>query len=143
MNIEKANELVGGYLGWLGIEIKTDTAGIDNGKRWIEIKTPFLLTNRDLIEVYISETESGFELCDDGLVLNELELAGLDLKDPKFVRILTEQLNSSGVVREADVNGFGDHLRKFTTSETFPRAFHEFIQCILALDALSVVNRFR
>lgn len=143
MNIEKANELVDGYLGWLGSEIKTDVAGIDNGKRWIEIKTPFLLTNRDLIEVYISETESGFELCDDGLALNELELAGVDLSDEKIRQAILEQLNSSGVVRKVDTNGFGNHLRKSCTAENFPRAFHEFIQCILALDALSVVNGLR
>lgn len=138
MNLEKANELVGGYLGWLGGEIK---AGIISSTEWLQIGTPYLLTNRDLIDVYVRETETGFELCDDGLTLNELSLAGLDLENPKFVRVLTEQMNSSGVkLVKGDLN---EYLRKSTTAEKFPQAFHEFIQCILALDALSVVNKLR
>lgn len=141
MNLEKANELIGGYLGWLRGEIKENTDGIISNNEWIGISTPFLLANRDLIDIYIRETESGFELCDDGLALNELELAGITLEDPKFVRVLTEQVNSSGVrLIHIDVNKY---LRKSCTAETFPRAFHEFIQCILALDALCVVNRLR
>lgn len=140
MNLEKANELVDGYLVWFRGEIKENTDGIISNGEWIGISTPFLLANRDLIDVYIRETKSGFELCDDGLALNELELAGFDLSDEKIRQVILEQLNSSGVVRKVDTNGFGDHLRKSCTAETFPRAFHEFIQCILALDALCVVN---
>lgn len=137
MNLEKANELVVDYCEWYKYSF---SISIIAGEEWKVIQTPFLFTNRDLIDIHVRQTETQIELSDDGSALVEIELAGVSLEDPKLIRILTEQMNGSGVFLGGENK---NELRKLCTAETFPRAFHEFIQCILALDALSVVNRLR
>lgn len=140
MNLEKANELVGGYLSYLKNIFEVFEVS-DINVNWIDIGTPFLDSRRDYIDISIGKISDGaFVLTDTGTTLSNLELAGLYLSDDKFKRVVTEQLNCSGVLLGGPDK---TELRKSFTAETFPQAFHEFIQCILALDALSVVNRLR
>jgi len=143
MNLEKANELVGTYKEHLNKEITVSRLA---NPAWQEIKTPFLLNNRDLISISVSEWGGCISLSDDGVVLNEMELAGIDTDDDSD-KIINEILLGFGVkidtVSDALNGTFNSQLLKTCTPETFPQAFHEFIQCILALDALSVVNRLK
>lgn len=96
-----------------------------------EITLPFLNRRRSCIQVYVSRTESGLMVSDEGETIGDLRFCGLDID----TNVRRDMLNR--ILRSFSVKLVGkDELRVYTSEEELPDYINELAQCMLAVDRM-------
>ncbi len=131
MNRINCEQLVLAYADWL--KTKFTTKDVDGA---CEITTPFLDRHNDRLQIYVTQTERGLRLTDDGYILNDLEMCGCRIESPKRRSILHVTLAGFGVQEK---NG---ELFVEASIEDFPRKKHALVQAMIAVnDMFLTVNK--
>ena len=122
--------LIDSYLDWLKQKINYKEI---NG--FFEVSTPFINHINDQIVFYIKRDDRDrIYITDDGDTLNNLEMAGVDIKSAARQRELQVILNGFGVSLK------GNQLTTIATASTFPIRKHNFIQAMLSVDDLAILS---
>jgi hypothetical protein len=122
--------LVKDYVNWLKSELTiSEESGI------YEITTPFLDRHNDHLQIYLRPENGHFVLTDDGYILTDLEMSGVDISTPKRRQVLDTILKGFGVRRE------GDELRVEAQPDDLPRRKHALIQAMLAINDMFVMGQ--
>ena len=96
-----------------------------------EITLPFLNRRRSCIQVFVSRTDSGLLISDEGETIGDLRFCGLDI-DTNARR---EMLNR--ILRSFSVKLVGkDELQVLTSEEDLPDYMNELALCMLAVDRM-------
>lgn len=119
-------KIVSDYLKW--IKDNTIVKSISEGKV-CGIITPFLDRNNDHLEIYITKSDSGYILTDDGFTLADLKMSGVNLNSPKREKIFETILKGFGVKF-----GERDDLYVEANSSNLPQKKHYLLQAILAVN---------
>ena len=72
--IKEVRILLDSYYRWL----RKQTA-LRELKDWIEITTPYLDRHNDCLQIYVRRVNGGFELTDDGHIIEDLEHSGCNI----------------------------------------------------------------
>lgn len=118
-------ELINNYIEWFKDKIKLKE--IDN---FLTIQTPFLDTNNDHIVIYIEQNDDDIILSDDGYYINNLEQNGIILNKKRNEMI-------SKICYQYGIAQVGDELCIKTKKNVYPKAMHNLLQGIIAIDDLS------
>jgi len=126
------NYFIDDYLNWLKTNITAEK--LENGI--IEITTPFLDRNNDCTQIYVEEKDDNKILLSDyGYIINELIMLGIDLSSPKRKEIIRTILNRFGVKLVDDAITIECKISEY------PKAKHNLLQAMLAIDDLFYVSR--
>lgn len=93
MDKSKPFDFIENYLSWIRSNSSQKRIGA-----FEEITTPFVDSHNDHIQFYISRSQHGFILTDDGYTLNDLEMCGCDIKSKKrreYIQQISESLGVS------------------------------------------------
>lgn len=121
------------YLKWLNdniIEIKKGDC--------VEITTPFLDRHNDWLQIFIEEINGQVYITDDGYIVDDLKMCGVDLTTPNRKALLTNMINGYGV-KLSDKN----ELYVNADPNTFAQKKHALIQCMIAVNDLYVTSNSR
>ncbi len=125
---KECEQLVQRYVDWL----KRDLS-VKKIEKYCELTTPFLDRHNDHIRVYADKKDGTIELSDDGYILTDLEMSGLDINSEKRKKVLQTILNGYGVKRrdkelvvEAGENNLGERI-------------HMLVQAMLAINDMFVM----
>lgn len=118
--------LMENYRAWL----KEKTVVRDVNGSWVEITTPYLDRNNDLLQIYARQSNGGYLLTDDSYIIHDLEASGCSLGTQKRQDLLKMTLNGFGV----KLNDAALEIQ--ATPETFPLRKHNLIQAMLAVNDL-------
>jgi len=129
--IGECEAIIREYLTWL----KTGLSVAKVGDGVCEITTPFLDRHNDHLQIYLFQENGNYVLSDDGYILSNLEMSGVDLSSPKRQRILKTILQGFGV---SVVEGA---LRVEVHRSNLPRRKHNLIQAMLAVNDMFVMAR--
>lgn len=121
-------KLVQRYTDWIRDYSETNTYE----DKVCEITLPFLNRRRSCIQVYVSRTESGLMVSDEGETIGDLRFCGFDIDDTETRRRTLESLLRSFSVK---LEG-KDELRVYTSEEELPDYMNELAQCMLAVDRM-------
>jgi hypothetical protein len=124
--IDEVRTLIDQYTDWL----RDSTTVRQIAGEWVEITTPYLDRNNDMIQIFAKRSGNGFLLSDGGNTIQELENSGCSLGTPKRQELLHLTLNGFGV-RIKD-----DEIYAESPSIDFSRRKHCLIQAILAVSDL-------
>jgi len=127
--ISECDAIIREYLAWL----KTGLSVAEIGDGVCEITTPFLDRHNDHLQIYLLQENGNYVLTDDGYILSNLEMSGMDLSSPKRQRILKTILQGFGV---SVVEGA---LRVEAQRSNLPRRKHNLIQAMLAVNDMFVM----
>ncbi len=124
------DELIRQYIDWLEQGMRVQRLdGV------CEIVTPFLDRHNDPLALYLSEESGRYVLSDDGYVLGDLVMSGVDTSGDRRARILDTILTGFGVD-----NADGE-LRVEAGPDNLGDAQHRLIQAMLAVNDLFVLGR--
>lgn len=90
---QEIDKLMQSYWAWL--KDSTDLNNIDEG--CISITTPFLDRHNDNYQIYISKKGDGYELTDDGYIIDDLMMSGCDVSSGKRKEFLDTIIRSYGI----------------------------------------------
>ncbi|MBI4288519.1 MAG: DUF1828 domain-containing protein [Chloroflexi bacterium] len=113
------------YADWVRQRIKVQNIG-----DVCVLTTPFLDKHRDLLQIYVERTDSGLLLSDDGYILRDLQMSGLELDTERRKELLHHILLSFGVTIK------GEELQAVASEKTFAQKKHDFVQAMLAISSL-------
>ncbi|KPV43183.1 DUF1829 domain-containing protein [Alicyclobacillus ferrooxydans] len=120
------------YFEWL----KERTKFVDL-KNAVEITTPLIDRHNDFLQIYAIKNGNSLRLTDNGYILSDLEMSGIDVKSsPRRREMLTVILNRHGVSLTVD-----DELCIDATFETFPQHKHMLLQAMLAINDMFMTSR--
>ena len=124
------HSIVDEYLEWLrqGIEVYEE-----NGV--CEITTPFLDRHNDHLAVFVTEADGRYTLSDDGYILADLQMAGVDITTEHRQEVITSTLRGFGVMNR------DESLVVECQRRDLPRAKHNLLQAMLALNELYVTSK--
>ncbi len=126
------DELVDSYMRWLRERITVaDVGGV------CEITTPFLDRHNDHLQIYVKRTREGLLLTDDGYILSDLEMSGVDVTAERRRELVGTVLAGFGVREEN-----GELIVEASEGE-FPRGKHNLVQAMMAVNDLFVTARPR
>ena len=94
------------------------------------ITSPFLDRHHDYLQIYVQRNDSGLLLSDDGYVLRDLRISGLDLNTERRQEALDQ------IIRPFGVRLTGDELQVVATERDFAQKKHDLIQAMLAVGDL-------
>lgn len=123
---DEIERMMNGYFRWL--KDKTQLKQIKQD--WVEITTPHLDRHNDCLQIYVRREENGFELTDDGYIINDLTSSGCSLDSPKRQEMLKTALAGFGIQLQ------GDQLITHATPENFSLKKHNITQAMLAVNDL-------
>jgi len=126
------NALIDEYLKWLRSQITVSE--LDGA---CEITTPFLDRHNDYLQIYVLQDGDEYILTDDGYILSDLRMSGVDLNTEKRQRVLTTMLHGFGV---ENVNG---RLQVKASSKSLAQKKHALLQAMLAVNDLFLVAQSR
>jgi|SRR5690625_542158 len=116
---------------------------LENFNGFIEITTPFVDMHHDFIQLYfIRESDNNFIITDDGHILNELAMLGIDIKNSKKRSgFFQTSLNIFGV----KYNEKTDELFViFSNVRDYPEQQDRLIQCLLRISGMcSYIQQLR
>ena len=124
MSVLECERLAQEYAKWLFNDTKVEAIG-----EVCVITTPFVDHHRDLLQIYVRRTDSGLLISDDGYVIRDLRINGMELTERRGQAL-------SGIVRTLGVERQGDELHISTPVEKYPQAKHSLIQAMLAVGDL-------
>ena len=90
--IEEVQELMDQYWSWL-----RDQTSLRTVDGWVEVTTPYLDRHNDHLQIYARRHDGGWELTDDGYVIDDLEQSGCKIDSPKRKAMLSSTLAGFGV----------------------------------------------
>ena len=128
MNTIDYEALIDRYLAWL--KEKLCVREVDGT---CEITTPFLDRHNDSLQIYVRPADAGLLLTDDGHVLRDLTLSGLEFNTERRKKELQAILNGFGVIQ------IGDELTVEASEEDFGRKKHNLLQAMLAVGDLAAM----
>ncbi|MDN3509992.1 MAG: DUF1828 domain-containing protein [Candidatus Jettenia sp.] len=99
-----------------------------------ELTTPFVDRHNDYLQIYIKATPSGLLLTDDGYIIRDLEISGLEFNTERRKNELYNILNGLGVKLH------GDCLEVEARPDNFPQKKHNLLQAMLAINDLFVLT---
>ena len=123
--ISEVQAMLDGYNSWL----RNNTILRDVGD-CAEITTPFTDRHNDMLQIYVRKIGTGYELSDDGYIIDDLRLSGCNLDSAKRKEILRTELNGLGVQQK------NDRLFVNASAENFASQKHNLIQAMLAVNDL-------
>jgi hypothetical protein len=126
----ECERLVNEYLEWLRRNISVTQMG-----EVCEITTPFLDRHNDHLQIYVRQENGQYVLSDDGYILADLEMSGMEFDTERRRHILSTILRSFGVIRE------GDELQVRAQGQDLARRKHNLIQAMLAINDMFVMSR--
>lgn len=94
------------------------------------ITSPFLDRHHDYLQIYVERQDSNLVLSDDGYVLRDLRISGLELTTQRRREALNQAIRPFGVVLT------GDELRVTATERDFAQKKHDLIQAMLSVGDL-------
>lgn len=116
--------LIKSYIEWLNKKITFRQIG-----EWFEITTPYLNHHNDYIQLFAKKDERKILLSDDGITIDELEMAGVTIdRSEKRKSELSIILNNFGIKRESN-----NELILSCNETNFPESKHRFIQALLSV----------
>lgn len=124
--ITEIERLMDAYRAWL----KEKTTLREVNGSWVEITTPYLDRNNDVLQIYARQSNGGYLLTDDSYIIHDLEASGCSLSTQKRQDLLNMTLKGFGV------NLHNEALEIHATAETFPLRKHNLIQAMLAVNDL-------
>ncbi len=124
--IDEVAELIDQHLTWLRDRTRLRSIGDS-----VEITTPYLDRHNDCLQIYTTRDRAGFVLSDDGYVLEDLELSGLNIDSAKCQASLKTILNGFGVQQK------GTALQVNASADNFSLSKHNLVQAMLAANDLS------
>jgi hypothetical protein len=113
---------------------------LESSGDFIEITTPFVDMHHDFIQLYfIKEADNQFKITDDGYILNEVDMLGIDIKNShKRSEFFKTCLNMFGV----NYNEKNDELLvTFNNINEYPEKQHRLIQCMLRISDMILTSR--
>lgn len=122
MDIKK---MIDEYFEWLKENYK-----IEKEENYGIIHTPFTYSNFDLVDIFVTKKNNEIILSDDGDVLNNLYISGLDFKKSKTRK---ETLENFLHIYGLEIND-DEEIIKVTNDLRFSQDKHTFIQGLLAID---------
>ena len=123
--IKDVQVLTTGYWNWLNQE--TEFRIVEN---FVEITTPYLDRHNDYLRIYITREDGIFLLSDHGYVIEDLELSGCNLDEPRQQDILQEILHGVSVQLNCRA------LEIITSPDDFSVCKHNLVQAMLAVNGL-------
>ena len=114
---------------WIWLREQTRLREIE---KWVEITTPYLDRHNDNLQIYVSRSDEGFLLTDDGYVLEDLEQSGCKLDSDKRQALLKMTLNGFGVRMQEN----GKALEVVASTRDFALRKHNLVQAMLAVSDL-------
>jgi hypothetical protein len=125
-------QLKNAYLNWLNQKITLrDLNGV------IEITSPLVDRHNDYLQIYAIPKENGIILTDDGYIISDLLMSGLDIDSTKKRKeIFQTILNGYGVQRSEK-----DELFVEATIDDFPRKKHLLLQAMLTVNDMFMIAR--
>jgi hypothetical protein len=124
--ITEIEGLMDNYRAWL----KEKTSLREVSDSWVEITTPYLDRNNDVLQIYARQSNGGYLLTDDSYTIHDLEASGCTLNTQKRQDLLKMTLNGFGV----KLNGGALEIQ--ATAENFPLRKHNLLQAMLAVNDL-------
>lgn len=97
INVLDCHQLVETYAHWLKEKVKVKKVG-----EFCELTTPFVDRHNDYLQIYIKATPSGLLLTDDGYIIRDLEISGLEFNTERRKNELYNILNGFGVKLHGD-----------------------------------------
>lgn len=129
MSVLDCHQLVETYAHWLKEKVKVKKIG-----DVCELTTPFVDRHNDYMQIYIKATPSGVVLTDDGYIIRDLEISGLEFNTERRRNELNNILNGFGVKLH------GDCLEVEARPDNFPQKKHNLLQAMLAINDLFVLT---
>lgn len=129
MNINECEDIIDEYTNWLSDEIKSDSF---NGI--CKLTVPFLDRHNDHFQVYVEESRGEIKLTDDGYVLTDLEMSGLDISTPKRRKLLETILRGYGIKRSDQ-----DELVVEASEDNLAQRVHSLIQAMISVNDMFVL----
>lgn len=127
------NDLINAYLKWLKNNIAVRE--LDQGAT--EITTPFLDNHNDFIQIYAIKENNGLTLTDDGYIINDLLMTGVNIKSSqKRQELLKVILNAYGVKLSNH-----DELYVETDYKNFPQRKHMLLQAMITVNDMFMTAR--
>lgn len=123
--IEDMQTLLEQYWAWL-----RDKTCLREAGDWVEITTPYLDRHNDCLQIYARRVEEGFEITDDGYILDDLEQSGCKIDSPKRQALFMTMLNGFGVLHDEGA------LKVKASADNFALRKHNLVQAMLAVNDL-------
>lgn len=130
------------YLSWIKDNTVLKTLASGEG---CEIYSPFLDRHNDHLAIYILKTtDNNFKLTDDGYIINDLEMSGMEFSSDTRKKFLSQALNAHGINKSEN----GELYVNATWTEIAKKK-HSLLQAMIAINDLftlskeSVHNLFR
>jgi hypothetical protein len=130
-----SSDLKKSYIEW--INRKLDYKDLNEGT--IEITTPFLDRHNDMLQIFAIPFEKNkIKLTDDGYILSDLSMNGVDLTSSKKRKeIFSTILNGYGVSFDEAYN----ELFVITDISTFPQRKHMLIQAMITVNDMFMTSK--
>lgn len=108
---------------------------LENFNGFIEVTTPFVDMHHDFIQLYfIKESNNSFKITDDGHILNELAMLGIDIKNSqKRSDFFQTSFNLFGVKYNEKTN---ELFVAFSNVRDYPEQQDRLIQCLLRISSM-------
>lgn len=130
MSTFECERLAESYAAWIRQNIQVKAVGES-----CVLTSPFVDRHRDFLQIYVEKTNEGLLLSDDGYVLRDLHISGLD-PDTEHRREAFET-----VLRSFGVSMQDGELRVLATNRTFAQRKHDLVQAMLAVGDLVYMAR--
>lgn len=125
---DKVEAVVARYRDWLSEQVAwRDLDG------FLEVTTAFLDRHNDHLQMYVRCEGDTLLATDYGYTVNDLEMSGMSLSDPRQRELLNLILSGYRVRYEQEAN---DALTVSSGSEEFPMRLHQLLSAMLAVDSL-------
>jgi hypothetical protein len=130
INSESANEIVNEYVNWIRTNITPKQI-----EDVLELTTPFLDKSNDHIQIYISKSNGGYKVSDDGDTIREMKASGIELKGRLREKIVRTVLLGLGISID------GEELTALTDRQFLPQKVHDLIQAIISIGDMYVLAK--
>lgn len=120
---------VDSYTNWLKTKISVQEV---NG--YSEITTPFLDRNNDHLQIYVKQDGNKLVLSDDGYIINDLVLSGVDINTIRRKDFISIIVNSLGVKLVDET------LTVEATIDNFPQKKHSLIQAMISVNDIFLTS---
>ncbi len=128
------NLIIDSYLRW--IKDNTEIKSIKTDEV-CEITTPFLDRHNDHLQMYVIKQSNGsFLLTDDGFIMQDLVMSGLDINTPKRMQLFQSVLNGFGVKKDEK-----DHISIEANIHNIGQKKHAFVQAVLAINDMYALSQ--
>lgn len=132
MTPEECHHLRDAYLEWLRRGLSVETVG-----EGCELTTPFLDRHNDHLQIYAARRNGKILLSDDGYILSDLRVSGLELITPKRRAVIETALRGFGVQLQ------GNRLVVEASAHNLGQRVHSLVQAMLAVNDMFVLAQPR